>query len=87
MRYPTRALLRYLREKPPGTDFWLDDLSPKNACQLAIFLHQFMTAIWMDYGKDIVGYQISRPGSDVEPRPCDIRPPRCRACQAEDLPF
>ena len=87
MRYPTRALLRCLREKPPGTDFWLDDLSPKNARQLAIFLHQFLTAIWMDYGKDIVGYQISRPGSDVEPRPCNIRHLKPRVSQEEDLPF
>ena len=87
MRYPTRALLRCLREKPPGTDFWLDDLSPEDAWRLVIFLSQIMAAIWMDYGKDIVGYQTSRLYSDFEPSPCETRSPRSRARREDNVPF
>ena len=87
MRYPTRALLRCLREKPPETDFWLDDLSPEDAWRLAIFLNQIMAAIWMDYGKAIVDYQTSRPYSDFEPPSCHTRPPRSRAGREENIPF
>jgi hypothetical protein len=87
MKYPTRALLRSIREKPPGTDFWLDDLSPVDALRLAIFLNEIMAAIWMDYGKVIVDYQRSRTYSDFEPPICDIRPPRASAHQEGDIPF
>ena len=87
MRYPTRALLRCLREQPPGTDFWLDDLSPKDACRLTIFLNQISAAIWVDYGKDIVAYQNSQLYPDFDPPRWAIRPRRARACRKEDLPF
>jgi len=87
MKYPTRALLRCIREKPPWDEFWLDDLSPLDALRLAIFLNQIMAAIWMDYGKVIVDYQRSRTYSDFEPPICDIRPPRTSAPREEDIPF
>jgi hypothetical protein len=87
VRYPTRALLRFLRENPPEVDFWLDDLSPENAWQLAVFLNQFMTAIWTDYGRDIVDYQTYRIVPTGEPPLCDIRPQRSRARQGEDIQF
>ena len=87
MRYPTRALLRCLREQPPGTDFWLDDLSPKDAWRLAIFLNQIAAAIWMDYGKDIVAYQNSQLYPDFEPPRWDIHPRRARPRRETDLPF
>ena len=67
MKYPTRALLRCLRRKAKGTDFWLPDLNTKEAWRLTEFLDEIQEAIWMDYGQAITEY--------LDPRDCHP-PPR-----------
>lgn len=64
MRYPTRALLRCLRRKPPGTDFWLPGLTAQEAWQLTEFLDEIQEAIWMDYGQAISDYLDARNAGD-----------------------
>ena len=60
MKYPTRALLRCLRRKPKGTDFWLPDLTAREAWRLTEFLDEIQEAIWMDYGDAISDFLDSR---------------------------
>ena len=56
MKYPTRALLRSLRRRTPGTGFWLPGLTAKEAWKLTEFLDEIQEAIWMDYGNAIADY-------------------------------
>ena len=76
MRYPTRDLLRCLaRRKAKGTDFWLPDLTAREAWRLTEFLDEIQEAIWLDYGNAISDYLDSR----------DCRPPP-REALADTMP-
>lgn len=90
MRYPTRALLRCIREKPSGDDFWLDHVSPLDAWRLARFLNEILVALWMNYGSDILDYQRNEPRSDFD-TPLRPDPHRTRVFRkekvGEDIPF
>jgi hypothetical protein len=80
VKYPTRALLRCLRRKAQGTDFWLPELTARQAWRLTEFLDEIQEAIWMDYGNAIADYLDSRnchppPGgvpAETMPAPLDI---------------
>jgi hypothetical protein len=65
VKYPTRALLRSLRRKPPDKDFWLPGLTAKEAWQLTEFLDEIQEAIWMDYGQAISDYMDARNAGDL----------------------
>jgi len=80
VKYPTRTLLRCLRRKAKGTDFWLPDLTAREAWRLTEFLDEIQDAIWLDYGDAISDYldcrdcrpppQASAPAAT--PSPCSI---------------
>ena len=87
MRYPTKALLRCIQGDPHGTAFWLDDLSPWDAWRLAIFLNGFLSAIWADYGKEIIDVQSGQVYSDLHAPLGSGLPRHPRRPRTEDLPF
>jgi len=70
VRYPTRDLLRCLRRKAKGTDFWLPDLTAGEAWRLTEFLDEIQEAIWMEYGNAISDYLDSR---NCRPPPQEVR--------------
>jgi hypothetical protein len=75
VKYPTRTLLRCLRRKAKGADFWLPDLTAKEAWRLTEFLDEIQEAIWLDYGQAIAGCLDAQ----------DCRPPP-REVVAETMP-
>jgi hypothetical protein len=69
VKYPTRALLRCLRRKAQGTEFWLPELTARQAWRLTEFLDEIQEAIWMDYGNAIADCLDSR---DCHPPPSEV---------------
>jgi hypothetical protein len=86
VRYPTRALLRCLNQQPPGTAFWLPDLTAEDAWRLSEFLDDIQKAIWMDYGDTMVAYRQSMPFPDLDPPP-DAEATGIQHGMPDDLPF